>query len=199
MKKIIYLSFFVLVVLNVKAQTANEETPKVKSNHWFASGLGTYEYTNNKSDGSKNYDFRTVLSLGKFVSNHVMLGGLSGYGTSLAKNSKDSTTSDISVLTAGGFIRYFYTPGKQYSFFNEFAAAYAQGKNNQTNEKISGLGGGASLGFVYWTSSHFALQATYTGIVYSTISFDNFKNQASEKFQFGGDLTALKIGAVIKL
>jgi len=199
MKKIIYISLCLLVTLSVNAQTSKEETPQVKSNHWFATGLGTYDYTNNKSDGTKNYDFRTVLSLGKFVSDHVMLGGLSGYGTSVAKDSKDATTSDMAVLTAGGYIRYFYTPGKQYSFFNELAAVYAQGKNNQTNAKTSGLGGDASLGFVYWTSSHFALQATYAGIVYSTVSFDNFKNQASEKFQFGGDLSALKIGAVIKL
>lgn len=199
MKKIIYLSICILATVSVNAQTAKEETPQVKSKSWYVSGLGTYDYTNNKSDGSKNYDFRSVLSVGKFVSEHVILGGFAGYGTSIAKNSNDTKTADMTVLTSGGYVRYFYTPRKQYSFFNEFAAAYAQGKNNQTNAKTSGLGGDLSLGFVYWTSSNFALQASYSGIAYSSVSFDNFKNQASEKFQIGGDLTSLKIGAVIKL
>jgi len=199
MKKIIYLSFFVLVVLNVKAQTANEETPKVKTKSWMFSGLAHYDFTNNKSDGSKNYDFRSAFQIGKFVSEHVVLGVLGSYGTNISKDIRDVKTSDISVFAAGSYIRYFYTPNSPYSFFNEFAAAYAQGKNNKTNEEISGLGGEVSLGFVYWTSHHFGLQASYSGITYSSISFDNFKNQASEKFQIGGDLTALKIGAIIKL
>ena len=199
MKKIIYFLLCLLVTSSVNAQTAKEETPKIKSKSWYFSGLATYDYTNNKSDGTKNYDFRSVMSLGKFVSEHVILGGLAGYGTSLAKNSSDRTTDDMTVLTAGGYIRYFYTPHKQYSFFNEIAAVYAQGKNNQTNEETSGIGGDASIGFVYWTSHRFALQASYAGIAYSTVSFDNFSNQASEKFQIGGDLSALKIGAIIKL
>ena len=199
MKKIVYLCLCILVTSIASAQTAKEETPTIKSKSWYVSGLTTYEYTNNKSDGTKNYDFRSVMSLGKFVSEHVILGGLAGYGTSLAKNSMDKTTDDMTVLTAGGFIRYFYTPQKQYSFFNEFAAVYAQGKNNRTNAETSGIGGDVSVGFVYWTSHRFALQASYAGIAYSTVSFDNFSNQASEKFQIGGDLSALKIGAIIKL
>lgn len=199
MKKSIYFLICVLVTSSVNAQTSKEETPQVKTKSWMFSGLANYDYTNNKSDGSKNYDFRSAFQIGKFVSDHVVLGSLGGYGTSIAKNSSDATTSDMTVLSAGGFIRYFYTPTNQYSFFNEFAAVYAQGKNNQTDETTSGLGGSVSLGFVYWTSNHFGLQASYSGINYSSVSFDNFKNQASERFQFGGDLTALKIGAIIKL
>jgi hypothetical protein len=47
--------------------------------------------------------------------------------------------------------------------------------------ETSGIGGDVSVGFVYWTSHRFAQQVSYAGIAYSSVSFDNFKNQASEK------------------
>ena len=62
---------------------------------------------------------------------------------------------------------------------------------------VDGIGGEISLGFIYWISKHFGLQAAYAGLAYTSASFDEFEDSAAQGFTIGGYLTNLILGAVI--
>lgn len=65
--------------------------------------------------------------------------------------------------------------------------------------EVDGIGGGISLGFVYFITKSFGVQASFAGLTYTSASFDEFENSAAQGFTIGGDLSDLKIGVVFKL
>ena len=197
MKKVIYVGLSLLFATATFAQTTDADK-EIKSNSLFVTGLANYKYKNLKFSDTKQNTFEFATSAGYFVSNNVLFGALAGYSTSISKESGIKKT-DQSVYSGGAFARYFYTPHKQYSFFNELSGVYAHAKDNLTSKTIDGVGGEFSVGFIYWVSKHFGLQAAYAGLAYTSASFDEFDNSAAQGFTIGGDLTNLKIGAVIRL
>ncbi len=198
MKKIIYVGLSLLFATVTFAQTADADK-EVKSDALFISGLVSYKYQNLKFNDQKNNTFEFVTSAGYFVTNNIILGTLGGYSSSITKDYDGVKKTDQSIYTGGVFARYVYTPHKQYSFFNEVSGVYAHAKDNLTSKTLDGAGGGISLGFLYSISKHFILQASYAGLSYSSASFDEFNNSAAEGFTIGGDVTNLKIGAIIKI
>jgi outer membrane protein len=199
MKKTIYLGLSILFATATTFAQTTDADKEVKSDALFISGLVNYKYQNLKFNDQKNNTFEFVTSAGYFVSNNILLGTLGGYSSSITKDSNGAKITDQSIFTGGVFARYIYTPHKQYSFFNEVSGVYARAKDNLTSKTLDGAGGAFSLGFIYSISKHFALQASYAGISYSSASIDEFNNSAAEGFTIGADITNLKIGAIIKI
>ena len=210
MKKVIYVGLSLLFATASFAQTTDADK-EIKSNSLFVTGLANYKYQKIKAlqtDGTlknqKDNTFEFATSAGYFVSNNVLFGAIAGYSSSIRKVA-DVKVSENNIYSAGAFARYFYTPHKQYSFFNEVSVVYAHGESTfyegttSQTASVDGIGGEISLGFIYWISKHFGLQAAYAGLAYTNASFDEFDNSAAQGFTIGGDLTNLKIGAVIRL
>jgi len=203
MKKVIYVGLSLLFATATFAQTTDADK-EIKSNSLFVTGLANYKYQKIKATNQKDNTFEFATSAGYFVSNNVLFGAIAGYSSSVRKFD-DVKDSENSIYSAGAFARYFYTPHKQYSFLNEFSVVYAHGETTSygattsQTASVDGIGGEISLGFIYWISKHFGLQASYAGLAYTSASFDEFDNSAAQGFTIGGDLTNLKIGAVIRL
>ena len=203
-KKASYLGLSLLFATSTTFAQTKDADKEIKSNSLFVTGLANYKYQKIKATNQKDNTFEFATSAGYFVSNNVLFGAIAGYGSSIRKVA-DVKVSENNIYSAGAFARYFYTPHKQYSFFNEVSVVYAHGETTSfastpsQTVSIDGIGGEISLGFIYWISKHFGLQAAYAGLAYTSASFDEFENSAAQGFTIGGDLTNLKIGAVIRL
>ncbi len=203
-KKASYLGLILLFATATTFAQITDADKEIKSNSLFVTGLANYKYQKIKATNQKDNTFEFATSAGYFVSNNVLFGAIAGYGSSIRKVA-DVKVSENNIYSAGAFARYFYTPHKQYSFFNEVSVVYAHGESTFYEEttsqtaSVDGIGGEISLGFIYWISKHFGLQAAYAGLAYTSASFDEFENSAAQGFTIGGDLTNLKIGAIIRL
>lgn len=203
-KKASYLGLILLFATATTFAQTTDADKEIKSNSLFVTGLANYKYQKIKATNQKDNTFEFATSAGYFVSNNVLFGAIAGYGSSIRKVA-DVKVSENNIYSAGAFARYFYTPHKQYSFFNEVSVVYAHGESTFYEEttsqtaSVDGIGGEISLGFIYWISKHFGLQAAYAGLAYTSASFDEFENSAAQGFTIGGDLTNLKIGAIIRL
>lgn len=204
MKKVIYAGLGLLFATATTFAQTTDADFQIKSKSFFLTGVASYQYQEIKSEKLvETNTFEFAKSGGFFVSDNLMLGALAGYSTSTRKID-DVKQSENNIYSGGVFARYFYTPNKKYSFFNEFSAVYAHGETSfetrpsQTVD-VDGIGGGVSIGFVYFITKSFGLQASFAGITYTTASFDEFENSAAQGFTFGGDLSDLRIGAVFKL
>jgi outer membrane protein len=202
MKKLTLLGLSLLLTSASFAQT-KEADKEIKSNSLFVTGLANYKYQKINATNQKDNTFEFATSAGYFVSNNVLFGAVAGYSSSVRKID-NVKVSDNNIYSAGVFARYFYTPHKQYSFFNELSVVYAHGETTSYDPatqtvSVDGIVGEISLGFIYWISKRFGLQAAYAGLAYTSASFDEFDNSAAQGFTIGGDLTNLKIGAVVKL
>lgn len=185
------------------AQKTTEDI-QVKSKSMLVTGVGSYRFREIKSENLKNSTFEFAQSAGFFVSKNVLIGGLAGYSSSIRKVA-DVKQSENNIYSGGAFGRYFYTPNKQYSFFNELSVVYAHGETTSyevrpsRTVKVDGIGGDFSLGFIYFISKSIGFQASFAGLTYSSASFDEFENSAAQGFVIGVDLTNLRIGLVISL
>ena len=205
MKKVIFVGVSLLFATATSfAQTTDAPDFQIKSKSFFLTGVASYQYQEIKSEKLETNTFEFAKSGGFFVSDNLMLGALAGYSTSTRKIA-DVKQSENNIYSGGVFARYFYTPNKKYSFFNEFSAVYAHGETTSFETRpsrtvdVDGIGGGVAIGFVYFITKSFGLQASFAGITYSSASFDEFENSAAQGFTIGGDLSDLRIGAVLKL
>ena len=203
-KKASYLGLSLLFATATTFAQTTDADIQVKSKSLFLTGVASYKFQEIESQKLENATFEFAKSGGFFVSDNLMLGALAGYSSSTRK-AADVTESENNISSGGVFVRYFYSPTKKYSFFNEFSAVYAHGETTsyetatkQTVE-VDGIGGGISLGFVYFITKSFGVQASFAGLTYTSASFDEFENSAAQGFTVGGDLSDLKIGVVFKL
>jgi hypothetical protein len=206
MKKASYLGLILLFATATTFAQTTEADIQVKSKSLFLTGVASYKFQEIESQKLENATFEFAKSGGFFVSDNLMLGALAGYSTSTRK-AADVKESENNIYSGGVFVRYFYSPTKKYSFFNEFTAVYAHGETTSYDETgnkmqtvdVDGIGGGISLGFVYFITKSFGVQASFAGLTYTSASFDEFENSAAQGFTVGGDLSDLKIGVVFKL
>ncbi len=203
MRKTICVGLGLLFATATFAQKTDDNI-QIKSKSMLVTGVASYKYRKIKSEDLENSTFELANSGGFFVSKNVLIGGLAGYSSSIRKVA-DVKQSENNIYSGGAFGRYFYTPNKQYSFFNELSVVYAHGETTSYDVrpsrtvKVDGIGGDLSLGFIYFMSKSIGLQASFAGLTYSSASFDEFENSAAQGFVIGGDLTNLKLGLVFNL
>jgi len=201
MKKTVCVGLVLLFATKATFAQKTTENIQIKSKSMQVSGVASYRYRNIKSRNLENNTFEFAQSAGFFVSKNVLIGAMAGY-SSFTTTVSDIKRSKNNIYSAGAFGRYFYTPLKKYSFFNEVSVVYTHGETPISIEpqpNVDGLGGDISVGFIYFLTKRLGLQASVAGITYSTASFNEFENSVAQGFVIGGELTNLKIGAVIKL
>jgi len=200
MKKTICVGLGIFFATATFAQQTAENI-QIKTRSMLVSGIASYRYRKIKHRDLENSTFEFAQSAGFFVSKNILIGAMAGY-SSFTTTVADIKRSKNNIYSVGAFGRYFFTPEKQYSFFNELSVVYAYGEtpiSYDAKPKVDGLGGDISVGFIYFMTKRLGLQASIASINYSSASFDEFENSVAEGFTIGGDVTNLKIGAIIKL
>lgn len=195
MKKIILSCAAVCAFCFANAQ---EKSEGLKKGDIVLTGLTNYSYDNYKGIDQKAKTFELAIESGFMVSNHVAIGGLTGF-KNVKMDQSGNNVSDVSVFNGGAFLRYFYSPEKKLSFYNDFQAIYSRAvDNNNTNKTADGIGGVISVGAIYWLGQNFGIQASFAGLTYSSASLDKYDTAPVEGFSVGGNLAALKFGGFFK-
>jgi hypothetical protein len=127
--------------------------------------------TTDGGNDTKTTDFKIAPSVGYFLTDKVALGVNFGYGAGTTK-AGTVTTEDNDMVELGAFARYYYTPAKAFSIFNQVGVSYAT-----TNDKIAKLKNNSfsfhfAPGVNYFMSERVSVQATLGSISYSTSKAD---------------------------
>ena len=79
-------------------------------------------------------------------------------------------------------VTYYHSNGKvmhQGNYIDGKAAglwkSYDETGNKMQTVDVDGIGGGISLGFVYFITKSFGVQASFAGLTYTSASFDEFE------------------------
>ena len=180
------------------AQDKTETTgPGFSQGDTFVSGSFGINSTNNKNTDVKTNGFSIAPSVGYFFTENIALGARIGYSTDKTKVS-GTTTGDNSSLAAGIFGRYYFTPASKFSVFTELAAAYQTDKDKISDVKVNGVGVGLGLGLSYFVSDHFAIEANYAALTYTSAKADVSGADSVNSFNLGANLNSVNIGLTYK-
>ena len=114
------------------------------------------------------------LRVGYFVTNNIAL------GVSLGHNHSSQDYSDVTVayerktstFTAGVFGRYYLMPASKFSVFGQLGVNYAASKATieqfDSEDKYNTFDVAIAPGINYFVSDHFALEATFGLLSYTT-------------------------------
>ena len=198
MKKIILAAVAVFAFSLANAQDKKEDSGAgFASGDVFISGSFGVNSSNDKNTDTKTSGFNISPKVGYFFSDNIALGAQLGYGSDKTQVS-GTTTSENDALSFGVFGRYYVSPSSQFAPFAQLGVAYQTEKDKISNVKNNGFGVGLSLGLNYFVSSHFALEASYAGLTYSSSKYDVAGAQNVSNFNIGANLDAVSIGLLYK-
>lgn len=183
-----------------------QETETVGFNMGNTFITGNVGFTSTNFDDSKDNAFTIAPSVGYFVSPNVAIGARVGFATlkSTDEIANVKIEDKTNTFTAGAFGRYYFTPASRFSLFGELNANYATAKVtadngvNSTSSKSNGFNFGLAPGINYFLSNHFALEAAWGVINYSSVKPDVDGAIATDTFSVGLNLDDISLGLVYK-
>lgn len=201
MKKL-FIAGAVALFASVNAQ----ETETVgfnKGNTFITGSVGFGSITN---DDAKNNSFTIAPSVGYFVSPNIAIGARVGFLNNTVSDEIANVKFEdkTNTFTAGAFGRYYWSPASRFSIFGELNANYATVKNTETQGSVSnsgkadGFNVGIAPGINYFLSNHFALEAAWGVLNYSTAKADFDGATATNNFNIGLNLENISLGLVYK-
>lgn len=212
MKKII-LSAVALMAFSLSNAQEDASGTGFSQGDVFLSGSAGFSST--KTGDAESSVFNIIPRAGYFVSSNIAVGLQAGY-------SKDATTSigpvtgqlldtDITTVEIGAFGRYYFTPAGNFSLFADLSASYGTVTREQdgatgpgpgdivtVEDKFNGFFAGFAPGVNYFISDHFALEATFGVLSYSTIKPDADGADSTDNFDIGLNLSDVNLGLIYK-
>jgi opacity protein-like surface antigen len=164
----------------------------------FAKGdvflTGAFGYGSNETGNNKETNFTVAPSAAIMLSDNIALGAEITYNSQKAENGF-ADTADNSMFGFGVYGRYYFTPANDFSLFAQLGVGYATGEDKINNMDVDGFGVEFAPGINYFVSEHFALQATWGVLSYTTMDIDG---TSSDSFNFGVNLSDINFGLVYK-
>ena len=190
MKKTALILILSSAVLGVFAQKNN--TVGFAKENILVTGAIAFSNTDYGND-TKTTDFKLAPSIGYFLTNKVAMGVNFGFGNETSKDGI-STTQDNDMVELGAYARYYYSPAKAFSIFNQVGVSYVT-----TNDRIAKLKNNSfsfhfAPGMNYFLSENVAIQATLGSISYSTAKDDTKGAKSTSVLGVNLDLTAISFG-----
>ncbi|GGZ52226.1 MULTISPECIES: outer membrane beta-barrel protein [Mesonia] len=195
MKKFI-LSLFAFAAFTV-AQ-AQEETENFGFNEgdMFISGSVGFG-TTKLPDDSKQNQFNVIPRFGYFISEKIAVGAEIGYSKQKAEDSSGNDILDNSTFNIGVFGRYYFLSDQKFNLFGQLGLGYGHTKDIADN-KVNGINADIMPGINYFISEHFALEATFGILGYSSAKPDIDGAESTDSFNVGLNMDDINLGLIYK-
>jgi opacity protein-like surface antigen len=154
MKKILLVAGIVLLSLAVNAQ----EKSKGLQGAWFATSQIGYQQT--KSGNVKSTNLSVLPIVGTFVSPSVAVGAGIGYVNIKSENGS-ATTANTGLVVFEPLARKYWNVAGSLYFFGQLAAPIINGKEKESDLKVSQFGLAMSGGFDFFVTKNFSVEFSY--------------------------------------
>lgn len=162
MKKLFLLAGIALLSLNANAQ--EKENKGLKGAIWATCQVG-YDQTKTGDDKSTN---TTILPIvGYFVSPSVTVGVAAG-SVSIKNESAGVTNAKTNLLVVEPLVRKYWNVAGNFYFFGQVGAPIINGKESESNLKVSQFGLAMSGGMDYFVTKNFSVEFSYNLANFST-------------------------------
>ncbi len=162
MKKLFLLAGIALLSLNANAQ---ESESKGLEGAWWATCQVGYSQTKTGEDKSTN---TTILPIvGYFVAPSVTVGA--AVGTVNIKNESAGTTNaKTNLFVVEPLVRKYWNVAGNFYFFGQLGAPIINGKESESDLKVSQFGLAMSGGIDYFVTKNFSVEFSYNLANFST-------------------------------
>lgn len=169
---------------------------------------GALAFSTSESAGTTKNEFKLSPSVGYFISDKFALGFNFGYGASktetenydsLGNNIGNIVTDNNDVVEVGLFGRYYYTPSKSFSIFNQIGFNYSSSNNKLAKLRTNGFNFEFSPGMNYFLSHRFSIQAQIGKVSFNSSKLDVQGAKSSSLFDIDLNLSAISFGLNYKL
>lgn len=201
MKKLFFAALLAGFAFNTASAQDEEGTKGFAEGDVFMSG--SVGFSSDSQGDTKLNGFTVAPRAAFFISDNIALGAKLGYTSAKEEEKGFGATEETknSAIEAGVFGRYYFTPASQFSIFTELGAGYVHSKYEVTDRadlKADGFNVAFAPGVSYFISEHFALEATYGLISYSSDKIDVDGAESRDRFNVGLDLGDINLGLVYK-
>lgn len=199
MKKILLSAAAVLAFGFANAQ---EDTTKGGFSAGDAFISGTVSFGSEKTGDFKTTEFNFSPRAAYFVSDNIALGLELEYMSSKEDviNGGNSFEEKMNAFGIGAFGRYYFTPANKFSLFTQLGLGYGHAKVEVADieNKVNGFYVAFAPGVNYFVSEHFALEATFGVLGYSSVKPDADGAESTDSFEIGLDMADINFGIVYK-
>ena len=169
---------------------------------------GSVGFGSEKTGDFKTNEFNFSPRAAYFVNDNISLGLALGYNNSKQDQSFGEVTTN--TFEIGAFGRYYFMPASQFSLFTQLGVNYATTKsevNSFNFNKANGFNVEFAPGISYFVSEHFALEASFGVLSYTTVKPDGTQfdgtneyegRDSTNTFEFGLDMSDINFGLLYK-
>ncbi|KAF2518521.1 porin family protein [Flavobacterium salilacus subsp. salilacus] len=201
MKKLLLSAAAVFAFAYANAQEETTSTGGFSTGDVFISG--SVGFGSEKTGDFKATEFNFSPRAGYFVSDNIALGLALGYNNTKQDEEFGFGTAEVTTNTfeIGAFGRYYFMPASQFSLFTQLGVNYGTTKSEIDNEefnKANGFNVEFAPGISYFISEHFALEATFGVLSYTTVEPDEDDADSTNTFQLGLNMSDINFGLIYK-
>lgn len=197
MKKIILTVAAVFAFGFANAQDVKEVSEGYSQGDVFMTGA--IGFGSSKTGDDKTSGFVFAPQAGYFVTSEIAIGARVSF---LSTTEEAPLVEDIDTnnFNAEVFGRYYLTPAAKFSTFFELAVGMGSEKQEQgpAEFKSKTFGVNAGVGFNYFLTSNWAIQAGWAGLGYNTNDNGGDGAEKTKEFGLAADLSAIQFGLTYK-
>jgi hypothetical protein len=198
--------------LNKKDTDVQDTTQQAVAADGFTKGdlfaSGTLSYSSTTYEDLSNTTFVLAPRLGFFVGNNVAIGAVVSSRVNTQENYEGAGEvyeTTYTTFSGGAFVRFYFSAQNRFNTFIDVSGAYTSTKNendlNDIEYKTTGFTAGVTPGINYFISKHFALEASYAFLNYTTSKPDvegDAEAESTDTFSVGFNLSNIAVGLLYK-
>jgi hypothetical protein len=197
MKKIYLTAAAVFAFGFANAQDVNESSVGFKNGDVLLGGsfnISSKKYSENENFKENNFTIAPKISF--FVTDNIALGLGLGLGSKKTVKLEGDNEVKINTTSRTAFGRYYTAPASKFSIFGQLLVKWDT--VNFDAYKENSFGFELAPGVNYFLNKHFALEATWGTLSYSTSKKGIPFAKSSNAFELGLNLDDINLGIVYK-